>query len=64
MVGTRKMKIAPAVKMSLEECVEYLNPGEYLELTPKSLRLRKSILDESLRRKAEKQARLSGPEDE
>ena len=40
-----KMNIAPAVKMSLEECMEYIREDEYLEVTPKSLRIRKIILD-------------------
>ena len=40
-----KMNIAPAVKMSLEECLEYIRDDEYLEVTPKSLRIRKIILD-------------------
>jgi GTP-binding protein len=55
----RKMKIAPALKMSLEENMEYLKHDEYLEVTPKSMRLRKSILDENDRKRATKRARLS-----
>ncbi len=55
----RKMKIAPALKMSLEEALEYLNRDEYVEITPQSIRLRKSILDENQRKKAAKQARLT-----
>ena len=34
-------KIAPAVKFSLEECMEYIKSDEYLEVTPESLRMRK-----------------------
>ena len=34
-------KIAPAVKFSLEECMEYIKEDEYLEVTPESLRMRK-----------------------
>lgn len=59
----RKMKIAPPVKMSLEESLEYLNHDELVEVTPKSIRLRKSILDENARKAAAKRARLSGPEE-
>ncbi len=55
----RKMRIAPPLLMSLEENLEYLNRDEYLEITPDSLRLRKSILDENERKKATKRARLS-----
>ena len=57
----RKMKVAPAVKMSMEEALEYLNNDEYLEITPKSMRLRKSILDENERKKVAKRAKLSDP---
>ena len=35
------MKIAPKVDFSLEECMEYIRSDEYLEVTPKSLRMRK-----------------------
>lgn len=50
-----KMVISPARKFSLEEAMEYLAEDEYLEITPKSLRLRKIILDE-LERKRNKKA--------
>ena len=46
-----KMHIAPAIKMSLEEYMEYIGPDEYLEITPRSLRLRKIILDETERKR-------------
>ncbi|MCK9996766.1 MAG: translational GTPase TypA [Candidatus Krumholzibacteria bacterium] len=55
----RKMKIAPAIKMSLEEALEYLNRDEYVEVTPMSMRLRKSLLDENDRKKAAKRTKLS-----
>ncbi|WP_272148670.1 translational GTPase TypA [Tenacibaculum aiptasiae] len=35
------VKIAPKVDFSLEECMEYIRPDEYLEVTPESLRMRK-----------------------
>jgi len=38
----------------LEECMEYIAEDEYLEVTPKSLRLRKIILDENDRKKSKK----------
>ena len=57
----RKMKIAPPVRMSLEEALEYLNHDEYVEVTPKSIRLRKAILDENARKQAAKRAKLSDP---
>jgi GTP-binding protein len=49
-----KMNIAPAVKQSLEEAMEYLGDDEYLEVTPLSLRLRKIILDEIERKRQRK----------
>jgi len=49
-----KVNIAPAVKFSLEECMEYIANDEYLEVTPKSLRIRKVLLDENERKKASK----------
>ena len=39
--------------MSLEQCLEFLKDDEYLEVTPESLRLRKSILNKEQRLKAE-----------
>ncbi len=44
-------------RMSMEECIEYIEDDELVEITPKPVRLRKKILDESLRRKAERQER-------
>lgn len=49
-----KAKIAPAVKFSLEEALEYIQKDEYVEVTPHHLRLRKIILSEAERRKAER----------
>ncbi len=50
-----KMMIIPPKKFSLEECMEYLGEDEYLEVTPKSLRLRKIILDETERKRKRNQ---------
>lgn len=52
----RNVKLPPAIKMSLEEALEYLNHDEYLEVTPKSMRLRKSLLTELDRKRASRQA--------
>lgn len=49
-----KVLIAPAIKMSLEEYMEYIRKDEYLEVTPKSFRLRKILLDEHDRKRASK----------
>lgn len=50
-----KMRIAPAIKLSLEEYMELINKDEYLEITPRNLRLRKILLDENDRKRANKQ---------
>lgn len=42
-------KIAPPKKFSLEEAMEYIQKDEYLEITPKSIRMRKIYLDENTR---------------
>ena len=47
-----KVMIEPATKMSLEECMEYIKDDEYVEVTPKTIRLRKIILDETERKRA------------
>lgn len=49
-----KIFIVPAVKFSLEECMEYIAKDEYLEVTPRSLRMRKIILDEHERKRQQK----------
>ncbi|HNP94818.1 MAG TPA: translational GTPase TypA [Cyclobacteriaceae bacterium] len=46
-----KMKIAPAIKFSLEEALEYIQSDEYVEVTPKSIRLRKIYLNENDRKR-------------
>jgi GTP-binding protein len=46
-----KMRIAPAVKFSLEEALEYIQSDEYVEVTPKSIRLRKIYLNENERKR-------------
>jgi len=46
------LRLVPPVVMSLENSIEFLNDDELLEVTPKSLRIRKKILDKSLRAKA------------
>ncbi len=40
-------RIAPKVQMSLEECMEYIQQDECIEITPQSIRLRKIMLDEN-----------------
>ena len=47
-----KSTTSPAIKMSLEEAMEYIREDEYLEITPTNLRIRKIILDEIERKRA------------
>jgi GTP-binding protein len=49
-----KMRIAPPVKFSLEESMEYIAEDEYVEITPNALRIRKIILDENERKRQQK----------
>ena len=51
-----KASIAPAIKLSLEEAMEYIGEDEYVEVTPKSVRLRKILLSE-LERKRKKRSK-------
>ena len=46
------LRLTPPRVMSLEDCLEFLNDDELLEVTPKAIRIRKKILDHSLRAKA------------
>ena len=47
-----KARIIPKTVMSLEECLEYIKEDELVEVTPKSMRMRKIILDHDQRKKA------------
>ena len=46
------LRLVPPRQMSLEQCLEFLADDELLEVTPKSLRMRKAILDPEKRMKA------------
>src|SRR5260370_18444437 len=46
------IQLNPPLKMSLERALEYIGPDEYVEATPKNLRLRKKILDQTQRKRA------------
>jgi len=50
-----KVAIAPAIKHSLEEAMEYIQADEYVEVTPLSIRLRKIQLDPNVRERSKKQ---------
>jgi len=47
-------RIAPKTLMTLEECMEYIQQDECIEVTPKSIRMRKVVLDEDERKKQSK----------
>mgnify|MGYP000007563219 FL=1 len=49
-----KVKLAPPIKFTLEEAIEYIQKDEYVEVTPKSIRLRKILLDENDRKRMSK----------
>lgn len=49
-----KVKIAPPKVFSLEECLEYIQADEYVEVTPQSLRMRKILLKETDRKRSGK----------
>src|SRR5688572_8473603 len=50
--------IAPKRQMTLEECMEYIQQDECIEVTPVNIRMRKSILDEDERKKAQRSAQM------
>ncbi|HPX05580.1 MAG TPA: translational GTPase TypA [Tenuifilaceae bacterium] len=49
-----KTSLAPPIKFSLEEALEYIQEDEYVEVTPKAMRLRKILLDENERKRSQK----------
>ena len=53
--GTDKaISLEPAIKMSLERCIEFIADDEFVEATPENLRLRKKILDPNVRKRLKK----------
>ena len=50
------LALVPPVKLSLEQALEFIDDDELVEVTPKSIRLRKKFLTESDRKKASRQA--------
>jgi len=50
-----KARIIPPVVLSLEEALEYIKADEYVEVTPKSMRIRKIILDHLERKRANRE---------
>lgn len=52
------IKLTPIRRMTLEDCLDYIGADEYVEVTPKSLRLRKKFLTENERKRAGKSAAM------
>ena len=53
------VRLTTATAMSLDRAIEYIGPDELVEVTPKNIRMRKKILDMSLRKRSEKQLTAS-----
>ncbi len=51
-----KVRLAPPIKFSLEEALEYIQKDEYVEVTPKSIRIRKILLNEGDRKRSSKRS--------
>ena len=58
------IQLAPPLKLSLERAIEYIDVDEYVEATPKNLRLRKKVLDETARKRSEKSRKIKFIEDQ
>ena len=54
-----KERIAPKTNFSLEEAMEYIQGDEYVEVTPKSIRIRKVVLDDNERKRVAKASVIS-----
>jgi len=52
-------RIAPKTLLTLEECMEYIQQDECIEVTPKSIRMRKVVLDEDERKKQSKRMEIA-----
>ncbi|MBS4959304.1 MAG: translational GTPase TypA [Clostridiales bacterium] len=52
------LRLTPPLVMSLEQCLDFINDDELVEVTPENLRMRKKILDSNLRRKAKIRASM------
>jgi len=56
----KAISLEPPIKMSLEHCIEYVAADEFIEVTPKNLRLRKKILDATQRKRANQREEAMG----
>ena len=50
----RRERLTPPIRMTLEKALAYIEDDELVEVTPKSIRLRKKLLDENDRKKEER----------
>jgi GTP-binding protein len=53
------VRLTPATEMSLDRAIEYIGADEFVEITPKNIRMRKRILDTNLRKRSEKRSELA-----
>ena len=58
--GDDAVRIAPKTLLTLEECMEYIQHDECIEVTPKNIRMRKVILNEEDRKRVQKQMSAEG----
>ena len=54
------MRLTPPIRMTLEKALSYIEDDELVEVTPKSIRLRKRTLDPNDRKKEERQKEAAG----
>ena len=54
------MRLTPPIQMSLEQAIAYIDDDELVEVTPKSIRLRKRFLDPNERKRANRAAEAAG----
>ena len=54
------VRLTPPIKMTLEKALAYIQDDERVEVTPKSIRLRKALLDPNDRKRAERSKELIG----
>lgn len=57
------LRLVPPITMSLEQCLEFIADDELLEVTPLNLRVRKKILDSSLRAKADYRKKMAAQQE-
>ena len=48
------VRLTPPIRMTLEKALAYIEDDELIEVTPKSIRLRKKLLDENERKRADR----------